>query len=160
NLLLFAQRSQLHRAVAEAIERVQATDLAPYYALLAHHWRRAEVKPKTLEYLDKAGRQTLRNAAYQEAVHFFGDALALDDQFRPEVATHDDRLRRASWERQLGEAQLAQGDITICKTHLQDAVALLGMPIPRFWRQMAGNLLSQVLLQVLHRMMFRERAWE
>jgi len=41
--MLFSQRRMLHRAVAEWYEQVHATDLAPYYALLAYHWQKAEV---------------------------------------------------------------------------------------------------------------------
>ncbi|MBI3302237.1 MAG: guanylate cyclase, partial [Deltaproteobacteria bacterium] len=49
NLLLFAQRRELHCAVAEWYERTYTGDLAPFYPLLAHHWSKAEVESKTVE---------------------------------------------------------------------------------------------------------------
>ena len=55
NLMLFAQRRQLHRAVAEWYERHECADLSPYYSLLAHHWSRAEQWSKAMEYLEQAG---------------------------------------------------------------------------------------------------------
>ena len=42
NTLSFSQRRQIHRAVALWYEREHAANLAPFYALLAHHWRAAE----------------------------------------------------------------------------------------------------------------------
>src|SRR5262249_40876741 len=81
NLMLFAQRRQLHRAVAEWYEttfgsfefsvlsaelmqgptqrselKTQSSKLAPYYPLLAHHWGKAGVAVKAIDYLEKSGR--------------------------------------------------------------------------------------------------------
>ena len=83
SLLLFAQRRQLHRAVAEWYERTQADDLASLYPLLAYHWGRAEEPTKTLAYLELAGEQALRAGAYQEAVDFLTDAVALAGTIQP-----------------------------------------------------------------------------
>ncbi len=80
NLMLFAQRRQLHRAVAEWHERTYAANLLPYYATLAHHWRQAEDMAKAVYYLEKAGEQARLNGAYQEALAFFNESLALDAQ--------------------------------------------------------------------------------
>ena len=41
NLMLFSQRRQLHRAVAEWYELVYESDLSPFYPFLAYHWRKA-----------------------------------------------------------------------------------------------------------------------
>ena len=77
SLLLYAQRRQLHRAVAEWYEQTQADDLSALYPLLAYHWGRAEEPTKTLAYLELAGEQALRAGAYQEAVDFLTDAASL-----------------------------------------------------------------------------------
>ena len=63
-LLLYAQRRQLHRAVAEWYEHTQAEDLASLYPLLAYHWGRAEDPVRTLTYLELAGEQALRVGVY------------------------------------------------------------------------------------------------
>lgn len=48
NLMLFAQRRELHRIVAEWYERVHGDDLSPFFPLLAHHWSIAESITATL----------------------------------------------------------------------------------------------------------------
>lgn len=78
NLMLFAQRRQLHRAVAEWHERTYAADLSLHYALLAHHWDRAEDSTKAIYYLEKAGEQAQQSGAYQEALAYFNKSLALE----------------------------------------------------------------------------------
>src|SRR5262249_1465643 len=75
NLMLFAQRQQLHRAVAEWYEQVESQDLAPFYPLLAYHWGKAEVASKTIDYLEKAGEQALVSYANQEAINFLSQAI-------------------------------------------------------------------------------------
>ncbi|MEP7200281.1 MAG: hypothetical protein ABI874_10710, partial [Chloroflexota bacterium] len=67
NLMLFAQRRQLHRAVAEWHERTAADDLSPYYPLLAYHWTMAGVTVKALDYLEKASLQAYSNGLTKEA---------------------------------------------------------------------------------------------
>jgi CheY-like chemotaxis protein/tetratricopeptide (TPR) repeat protein len=78
--LLFAQRRQLHRAVAEWYERTYADDLAPYYPLLAQHWGKAEDMAKAIEYLERAGEQAQQRGDYQEAFRYFNESLALNAQ--------------------------------------------------------------------------------
>jgi CheY-like chemotaxis protein/class 3 adenylate cyclase/predicted metal-dependent HD superfamily phosphohydrolase len=78
DLMLFAQRRPLHRLVAEWYERTCSENLAPHYALLAHHWRQAEVLGRAVEYLEKAGQQALRAGAYEEAQRYLQHSLELD----------------------------------------------------------------------------------
>jgi len=77
-LMLFAQRRQLHRAVAEWHERTYATNLAPHYATLARHWRAADEPAKAVHYLEKAGELARHNGAYEEARRFFTESLSID----------------------------------------------------------------------------------
>ncbi len=79
NLMLFAQRRELHRAVAESYETTYASGLIPYYPLLAHHWSRAEDWQKSYEYRMLAGDAANALYAYTEAsMHYLGalDSLA------------------------------------------------------------------------------------
>jgi DNA-binding response OmpR family regulator len=78
DLMLFAQRRQLHRAVAEWYERTHADDLECCYPLLAHHWSRADVPDRAADYLEKAGEQARRNGDQQKALRFFNEALAIE----------------------------------------------------------------------------------
>jgi class 3 adenylate cyclase len=147
NLMLFAQRRQLHRAVAEWYEARYANDLAPYYAILAHHWGKAEVADKTLFYLEKAGQAALRSYANQEAISFFRDLLALHAR----EGTADEQTRRARWEWQVGEAHYGLGQLAESRAHLERAAALFEQPLPQGTVRMAFGLLNEIRRQVGHR---------
>ncbi|RIH83775.1 Regulatory protein AfsR [Calidithermus terrae] len=81
--LLFAQRRQIHRVLAEWYEQAHADNLEAAYPLLAHHWLHAaeggDDAParKARGYLARAGHQALRLCAYPEALSFLQRALAL-----------------------------------------------------------------------------------
>jgi len=78
NLMLFAQRRRLHQAVAEWYERAYAEDVSPFYPLLAHHWSKAEVDSKAVDYLIHAGDAAAGLYAYAEArLHYAGALEAL-----------------------------------------------------------------------------------
>ncbi|MBI5515356.1 MAG: protein kinase [Deltaproteobacteria bacterium] len=73
------RRRELHRAVAGALEAQHARTSAfsVRYRVLAHHWSRAAVWPKAVEYLEKAGEQALAAFSNREAVAFYAELLAL-----------------------------------------------------------------------------------
>jgi class 3 adenylate cyclase len=150
-LMLFAQRRELHRAVAQWYERAHADDLAPLYPLLAHHWSRAEDAAKTIAYASKAGEQALRRGASQEAVIFLEQVLALDARVG-EGTGADDRLRRARWERQLGEAHLNLANVAESREHLERALTLLGSPAPASRPRLAAGLVVETARQAWHRL--------
>ena len=60
--LLFEQRQQLHRAVAERIERVHADDLSAHFPLLANHFLKNACKrfAKPDRYISKGTMMTLQ----------------------------------------------------------------------------------------------------
>jgi tetratricopeptide (TPR) repeat protein len=143
SLLLYAQRRQLHRAVAEWYEQSQADDLPPLYPLLAYHWSRAEEPTRTLAYLELAGEQALRVGAYQEAVDFLTQALSLAEDSQPVP----EPLRQARWDRQLGDAYEGLGRLPESRQHAERAVALLGWPVPATRLGSLGDLAGQALRQ-------------
>ena len=150
DLMLGAQRRALHRAIAEWYEQRHQAQLPRFYPLLAYHWTRSGVTAKAITYLSLAGEQALAGAAYREAALFLGDALALDQPAAP-GGSREDRLRRARWERQLGEAYLGLGRTSDGRTHLSRALELLGAPLPTTKRQLPGRLLQQLAIQAAHR---------
>ena len=85
NLMLFSQRRQLHRSIAEWLEGAYAGNLSSYYPLLAYHWARVieygasdpELISKAVDYFQKAGELALRSYANREAVTFLKEALRL-----------------------------------------------------------------------------------
>ena len=75
NLMLFAQRRQLHRTVAELFE--QNTHSEPHYAEIAHHWHAANEIPRAVHYLEKAGEHARQMGNLEEATRFFKESLTL-----------------------------------------------------------------------------------
>jgi predicted ATPase len=75
--LLKADRKPLHRAVAEAMERLYPDQLDELAPLLGHHYSQANQAEKAIHYLHKAGEQAVLRYANPEAIGFFGEALAL-----------------------------------------------------------------------------------
>ncbi|MCA9973635.1 MAG: tetratricopeptide repeat protein [Anaerolineales bacterium] len=82
--LLFEQRRELHRVVAAWYEQIYGdgtttldSALAPYYTILAYHWRQAEDRAKERLYARLAGEQAAARFANEEAVTYFGRALDL-----------------------------------------------------------------------------------
>ncbi len=71
--LLTQRRRELHRRIGEAIEALYAGRLAEHYAVLGHHFERAEDWPRAADYFERAAGQ----AAATFAIH---EALALCDQ--------------------------------------------------------------------------------
>lgn len=159
NMLLFAQRWQLHQLVAEWYEHTFADDLSPYYPLLAHHWWQAvaqrQFEPqlvlRAIAALEHAGEQALRNYANREAVRFFSQLLELDRSLDAAQNPTDHR-RRAGWEQQLGEAYQNLGQLVESRAHLERALVLLGQPFPSSPQALLAGLAQQVRLQVQHRL--------
>jgi class 3 adenylate cyclase/tetratricopeptide (TPR) repeat protein len=164
NLMLLSQRRQLHRSVAEWYERASAGEPA----LLAHHWREAEVPAKAIHYLELAGAEALRDGAYAEAVRCFSALLELDDGGRgsadgrpggrpgrfgrgaaaPDAAA----IRRARWEHQLGDAYLGLGQLAPEQEHLHAALALLGRRAPASGSRFPAKLAWQAGQQLRNRL--------
>lgn len=75
--LLYAQRRQLHRAVAEWYETAYADGLCAHYPTLAHHWWRADDPAKAIDYLERAGREAASRGALEEAEGYLAESLQL-----------------------------------------------------------------------------------
>ncbi len=140
DLMLYAQRRDLHRAVAEWLEMHYADDLSPIYSLLAHHWREAQVIDRALDYLELAGEEALHSYANEEAVRFFSEALYLSDHESP---GQPDR-RRGHWEVKLGEAYVNWVKFKEGQIHLERGLTLLGYPLPPSKLSLGQGLLRQV----------------
>ena len=153
DLLLYQQREQLHRTVAEWYENSYADNLAPHCPFLAYHWQHAGEPAKAVDYFEQAGEQSLRSGGYSEAAGFFTEAIRLDAEAR--LATDD--FRRACWQRQLGEAHLGLGRLPESREHLEQSLRLLGRPAPQSRARLVTGLLGQVARQFLHRTFRLER---
>ncbi|HJS20413.1 MAG TPA: AAA family ATPase [Anaerolineales bacterium] len=156
NLMLYAQRRQLHQAVAEWIESNYEHEIASYYALLAYHWIQAAGDPepamrekvirKAVDYLEKAGDQSLNNFANAEAAKYFNDLL----QFKEDV--HPSRLQLGRWYHKLAMAYLGQGKLPEARANFLHALDTLGQQVPTSDLGMIAGLLGQILRQTSHRL--------
>ncbi|NJN99448.1 MAG: guanylate cyclase, partial [Anaerolineales bacterium] len=166
DLLLFSQRRELHRAVGSWYEQAYADDLSPFYSFLAFHWQEAQVTPKALDYLEKAGEQALRSYANEEAVRFFSKALSLAEEQRGRGAEEKPTSnlptfqpsnlptlhRTARWELRLGEAYASWVKYAEARAHLERGLALLGLPLPSGKVNLTAGLLKLALQQALYRL--------
>jgi tetratricopeptide (TPR) repeat protein len=155
NMMLFSQRRQLHQAVAEWIEQNYQQDIESFYTLLAYHWTQAANIPdapsreavlnKAIDYLEKAGDQSLRNFANAEAVQFFSEVLRLAEPGKVS------RLRPSQWYRKIGDAYLGLGKLVEAKEYILKAMATLGLPLPASNMSLIGSLMKQIIRQARHR---------
>ncbi|MFT3775749.1 MAG: protein kinase [Minicystis sp.] len=106
-----AERRALSGVAARAIEARygETPEIAGYYPILAHHFAAAGDDAKAIEYLEKAGGRALETGASAEALGFFRRAIELDDQRRSRGDEPVDTIRRACWERRLGQAEFNLG---------------------------------------------------
>lgn len=162
NLMLYAQRQQIHQAVANWYKIAYAHDLDRIYPLLAYHWYEAarigqvdeEVYRQAITYLDKAGEQALRNGAMREAAGFFGNLLDLFTHIPVNSPLHQEvpALQHGRWQRQMGQALLQSGQAAAARPHLEQALHWLGFPVRRATARLVVGTVGQYGRQALHRL--------
>ena len=148
SLLLFDQRQQLHRSIAEWLENHGDAEDDGHSGLLAHHWLLAGEAARAARYLDRAGETALQNGAYAEAAGCFRRLLELN-------LPHDadgNESRRPLWEQKLGESLLGLGQLSESQKRLEAALAMQGDPVPETqWQLLLGSA-GQVGKQLWRRM--------
>ncbi len=139
---LDGQAPQLHRKVAEAIEKVypSAPDQA---ANLATHWAVAGDTAKERYYSAIAGREAASRGAHRDAIRFLERAITLYGG----VASEE----QIQIERMLAEAYFGLGRFDDCKQHSDRALALMGRPLPKSMGAYLGAALGEVARQTVHR---------
>ena len=150
--LAYAQRRDLHRRVAEWLERRPADERQQLYPVLAHHWRGADHLPNAAKYLTKAGAHAVDQYANAEAVRFLSEALAIEEQLE-EDAGEGARGRRADQSLLLGKAHLGLSEYAADREHLERGLRLLGLGVPGGSVRLVAGILGEVVRQV------RTRAW-
>lgn len=140
------ERRRLHHVAATAIEqRYAGSERFPlYYRALGHHLKQAQVWPRAIEYLERAGEQALHDFSNREAVDLFNQALALS-AYIPGVV---DRARLAHWEGALVEAHLGLGQSEAGRRHADRALRHCGTPMPTSPAGWMIGLSGQVLRRV------------
>jgi class 3 adenylate cyclase/tetratricopeptide (TPR) repeat protein len=163
NLMLYSQRRQLHRSVAEWIEQNNEMNIESYYTLLAYHWSQAaEARDttdkdyavrKAVDYLEKSGEQATQTYANKEAVQFFSQALEWDEKLpKPEEkrALRTRQIRRARWHSRLGLAHYGLGSLPECEKNIREALELMEAALPKSRVRFGLGLFPQIIRQVFH----------
>jgi tetratricopeptide (TPR) repeat protein len=150
------RKLRLHRAAAEALEKVYSADLEPHLAELAHHYFTAvpDGEPgKALEYARRAGDRAASQLAYEEAVRLYEMALTLvgEDAARCELLLA------------LGDAQARAGDMPAAQRAFRTAADLaeqLGLreQLARGALGYGGRLVWEVSRGDVHHVPLLERA--
>jgi len=150
SLLLFAQRRELHAAVAAWYEQSSEAEIEQYIPLLAHHWTMAEDSGRAVHYLGLAGQQALASFANEEAIDAFKQALELADASEASI----DPLTHARWELQMGEAQVHWSRYGDGRRHLERGLELLDHPVPDSTSNLgrAGTVTTALARQCLIRL--------
>jgi len=89
--LLVRVRRELHRRVAQVLERLHPERIEGQLGLLAQHWEQAGDNARAIDYYRRAGERAEAHYAGPEAVAYYGHALALVPKTDPE--TQYDLLR-------------------------------------------------------------------
>ncbi|MCD4818106.1 MAG: tetratricopeptide repeat protein [Candidatus Cloacimonetes bacterium] len=69
------QLRKLHKLAAKTIENIYKKDLKEFYGELANHYEKAEIKDKTIEFLQKAGNFAKENYKNEQAFGFYEKLL-------------------------------------------------------------------------------------
>jgi class 3 adenylate cyclase/tetratricopeptide (TPR) repeat protein len=75
--LLVQRRKELHKNVADSIEKVFNERLHEFYGILSYHYINAEDWDKAEEYILKAGEEALKSSASSEALNYYQRAIEL-----------------------------------------------------------------------------------
>jgi class 3 adenylate cyclase/tetratricopeptide (TPR) repeat protein len=142
--LLFSQRRELHRRLAEWLEPRDADA----HSVLAHHWSSAAMPDRAVAHLGPAGDGALRRFANREAVEFLEQAIRLNEQHQLGASA----LTLGRWHRQLGEAYYQLGHMDRSRRCLVEATRILGQPMPSQRALKIWALPRAALRQFWHRM--------
>lgn len=149
NMLLFSQREQLHTSVAEWYERTCPDNLAPFYSLLVYHFSHVGDDERTLKYCIKAGYQAANTFANLEALKFYEQAIELDRK----LGSSTPDMLRGEWHLQMGEVYYSLANFQQSREHMQIALSLLGQQADLSKIKLFKELLKDVGLQFMHRML-------
>jgi tetratricopeptide (TPR) repeat protein len=136
-------RRRYHQRAAAALE--ESAD----FAELAYHHEHAGDLTRAADYLEKAATHALATAAFGEARTLLERLLALTIDVPAE--------RRARWNRQLGEAFFALGDLATATTHIKESLAQLGRRQPASKGGWTASVASGIAKQVWSRTLGRRR---
>ena len=115
--LLVRRRVDMHRRVAEAIERVYGHDPSDLFPVLAHHYALGEVPGRAAEYAERAANAALENHAHGEALRHAEQAATLFER----EGREEDAVRALTL---VGLVQRYRGELDAAVAAYQRALAI------------------------------------
>jgi class 3 adenylate cyclase len=149
------QRHDLHRRVAETIERECGDDLRSHVATLAHHWSRAEVPKFTIRYADQAASQALAAGAFEESERLLHTCI---DLAKGEDAAEFKAVDRIRWFRQVADARHGMGHLESRRAAAHQALRAVGAPRPQTTLGLAVQLIAHFFRLSTRRVLSTTRA--
>ena len=140
--ILLQQRKELHRSVADSIEKVFSERLHGFYGMLAMHYGKAEEWDKAEEYMLKAGEEALKSSASSEALHFFKEALSIY------LRRHGDQVdeeKMAMMEKNIAYALFYRGQLAASLEYFNKVLIHYGMKLPRHPLSVLWQLLGSLV---------------
>jgi adenylate cyclase len=147
DLLSYAQRRSLHRAIAEQIERRHEATVTQHFAELAHHWEHAEELEKALQYRLLAANLSIQRHANHDALMHAERAEQIAERSRQELGV----ARAAQLAYVRGEAYHGLSRFPEAESSFQALLQLSHVGRPATRTHLALSALWQIGLQVLHR---------
>ncbi len=126
--LLTKDKQEMHLKTAVAIEKLYAAKIGDFYELLAHHYSLADDKEKAEEYLIKAGERTLKNAASNEALNYFEQALKF---YLQKFGKDVDKEKIFMLEKNIGMSFYNKGYFIDSVEHFGNALRAIGIKTDR-----------------------------
>jgi class 3 adenylate cyclase len=85
NSLLRKRRTEIHKKIGQAIEKLYPDRLLEFYEMLAHHYDHGAAWDKATKYHVKAGLKARKNFAFQTALNYFNRAKKILKKHTPKV---------------------------------------------------------------------------
>jgi tetratricopeptide (TPR) repeat protein len=126
--ILYKKRIYLHLQVAASIEHLFNDKLYEFYGLLAYHYGKGENLGKAEEYLIKAGEESLKSSASNEAINCFQEALNL---YLQKCGDNADPEKIAMFERNIGLAYYNKGSFFNASEHFDIVLDRSGCGSPK-----------------------------
>jgi len=126
--ILYKKRIYLHLQVAASIEHLFNDKLYEFYGVLAYHYGKGENLGKTEEYLIKAGEESLKSSASNEALNCFKEALNL---YLKKYGDNADPEKIAMFENNIGLAYYNKGSFFNALEHFDVVLERSGYGSPK-----------------------------
>ncbi|MCD4789647.1 MAG: hypothetical protein K8R37_06560, partial [Bacteroidales bacterium] len=131
--ILYKKRIYLHLQVAASIEHLFNDKLYEFYGVLAYHYGKGENLGKAEEYLIKAGEESLKSSASNEALNCFKEAL---DLYLHKYGDNADPEKIAMFEKNIGLAYYNKGSFSNALEHFDIVLERsgYGSPTSKFYK--------------------------